>query len=203
MWPRAFQAWPRLPPSVPPSHSPPPPSRGLVPQPAQPLPGQGRVTTHCQGGWGTQLALLGGCPCRGPREPLDTCSLLSQREDSVWAHPTEGGPGLREEDGGGEPALASGRRGGKGRAALCEEGSPAAWSPEPARACDQGATPLLGQGQGGSVSSHWWWLVSLLGPVTCLSRSLSTSVGVLSWGLVCMGVGLRGCASLGQVTVGD
>lgn len=51
---RAFQAGPSPPPSVPPSQSPPPPSCGLEPQPAQPLPGQGRVTTHCQGGWGTE-----------------------------------------------------------------------------------------------------------------------------------------------------
>lgn len=48
-----------------------------------------------------------------------------------------------------------------------------------------------------SISMCLWWQISLLELTTCLSAGPpSISVGVHSWGLVCMGVVLRGCACL-------
>lgn len=148
----ALQAWPHLlHPSLPASTLRPP--VGWSHSQALLLPGQGRVTTRCQGGWDaepSQLSLVGTL-IEGWWSPLlpTPCSQLAAPRPLA---PTEGGPGRREDDSGGELARASGGSGGEGRGGLIGYGedSPASWTPEPPKpveACVPGATPSLGRGE--------------------------------------------------------
>lgn len=72
--------------------------------------------------------------------------------------------------------------------------------PEPAGACARGATPFLGPEAGSLCFQHIFLVAGVCAGAYRMSqcRSLRVSMAANSWGLVCMGVVLGGCASLGH-----